>query len=88
MVESFFGSGGSGGHGNGNGGDRRPWSFNTILDMKDISPKTQAHLTRVYTTLLAGVGSCAVGMYINSTILLTGFLFMILFMVLMAYLVF
>ena len=69
MVESFFGGSSGGGGGQGSG-DRRPWSFATICEMKDISEKTKAHLTRVYTTLLCGVGSCALGMYINSTIML------------------
>lgn len=74
--------GGSGGH-----GGRQPWNFNTIFSMKDISEKTRAHLTRVYTTLLLGVGSCAVGMYINTAILLQGFFMMLLFMIGLTYLI-
>merc|ERR1712165_684313 len=34
--------------------------------MKDISDKTRAHLTRVYTTLLTTTGTCALGMYLIS----------------------
>ena len=55
--------------------------------MKDISEKTRAHLTRVYTTLLMGVGSCAAGMYINSWIFLSGFFMMLIFMIGMTYLI-
>jgi len=57
------------------------WDLSTILSMKDVSDKTRAHLTRVYTTLLTASGTCAVGMYMNATLMLSGFIFMILFMV-------
>ena len=53
--------------------------------MNDISEKTRAHLTRVYSTLLVGVGSCAAGMYINTFFLLQGFIAMILFMIARSY---
>lgn len=64
------------------GGD---WDLSTILSMKDVSDKTRAHLTRVYTTLLTATGTCAVGMYFNATLMLSGFIFMILFMIAFAY---
>jgi FtsH-binding integral membrane protein len=56
--------------------------------MGDISEKTQAHLSRVYQTLFCGVGSCALGMYINMHMILQGFFFMLIFMIAMTYLVF
>lgn len=56
--------------------------------MKDISDKTKAHLTRVYTTLMCGVGTCAVGMYVNSSFMIGGFFMMILFMIGMVYLIY
>ena len=75
------------GNGGGGGGWNfgSNWDFNTILSMNDISPKTQAHLTRVYLALLGATGACATGMYINATIIMTGFLMMIGFMIFMAY---
>jgi len=44
------------------------------MTMGDISEKTRAHLTRVYSTLLTSTLSCVVGMYLNSTFMFTGFL--------------
>ena len=74
MVESFGGRGGGGGRDGGrqpnNNGWGSNWDINTIFNMKDISPKTRAHLTRVYTTLLSASGVCAGGMYLNSTFLI------------------
>jgi len=78
MVESF-GRGGYGGGGGRRGGNNNwnnnnnnsgwgsgdSWDINTIFSMKDISDKTRAHLQRVYTTLLGGVGACAAGMMVN-----------------------
>ena len=61
------------------------WDMNTIFSMKDISPKTQAHLTRVYTALFGATASCAFGMYINTSIMLTGFLSMICYMLFMGF---
>ena len=54
--------------------------MSTIFSMKDVSTKTQAHLTRVYTTLGTATGTCALGMYLNATIMIQGFIMMILFM--------
>jgi len=88
MVESFFGGGGGSGSGGWGGqGNGQPWNFKSLFDMKDISEKTRAHLTRVYTTLMVGVGTCAAGMYINTYFVLQGFLVMLLFMIGMAYLI-
>jgi len=88
MVESFFGGGGGSGSGGWGGqGNGQPWNFKSLFDMKDISEKTRAHLTRVYTTLMVGVGTCAAGMYINTFFVLQGFLVMLLFMIGMAYLI-
>ena len=70
MVESFGGRGGGGGRDGGrtpnnNGWGNSNWSMNTIFKNTDISEKTQAHLFRVYTTLLTGTGVCAGGMWLN-----------------------
>ena len=62
MVDRF------GGRGSNNGGP----NWNAIFNMSDISEKTQAHLSRVYLTLLSCVGSCVLGMYTNSTLIITG----------------
>ena len=74
MVESFGGRGGGGGRDGGkkpnNDGFGSNWNMDTIFSMKDISPQTQAHLTRVYTALFSASGVCAGGMYLNSTFLI------------------
>ena len=85
-------NGGSGGGGNDpfrnffNGGSK--WSLSTMFEMKDVSDKTRAHLTRVYTTLATASGTCAVGMYLNATFVLHGFIAMILYCMGMAYCIF
>eukprot|EP00347_Sterkiella_histriomuscorum_P009045 403342739 len=60
----------------------------SIFSFKDISEKTQAHLTRVYTMLLACTFICAAGMYCNATIFLGGFLMTILSLVVSVYLIY
>ena len=93
MVDMFGGgSGGGGGFGGGNNPNRnngnnngKDWDLNTIFSMKDVSDKTRSHLTRVYTTLATSAGTCAVGMYVNATFMLSGFIFMILFMIAFGY---
>ena len=86
MVESFGGRGGGGGRDGGrmpgnNGWGNSNWSMDTLFKNTDISEKTQAHLFRVYSTLLTGTGVCAGGMWLNSTFVIQGFLMMIVFMV-------
>ena len=100
MVEARPSGGGGGGlgGGTGGGGGNDPfrnffngggnWSLSTLFEMKDVSEKTRAHLTRVYTTLLTASGTCALGMYLNATFLLQGFLMMILYMIAMTYCIF
>ena len=66
-------------------GNGSNWDLSTILSMKDVSDKTRAHLTRVYTSLLTTSGCCAIGMWINATIMLQGFIAMIGFMIAMGY---
>ena len=73
----FFGGGGPGG--NGNHGSK--WDMNTIFSMSSISEKTQAHLRRVYMTLLTTVATCAGGMWLNSTFITGGFFVSILMMI-------
>mmetsp|Transcript_37089 Transcript_37089/g.45251 ORF Transcript_37089/g.45251 Transcript_37089/m.45251 type:complete len:160 (-) Transcript_37089:421-900(-) len=80
--------GGSGGGGNdpnnwfGGGGN---WKLSTMFEMKDVSEKTRAHLTRVYGTLLTSTGTCALGMWLNATFLVQGFIMMMLYMAAFAY---
>lgn len=93
-----WGGGGGGGWGNdgddpnrrnnNNGwfnGNSSNWDLNTIFSMKDVSDKTRNHLTRVYTTLLTATGTCAVGMWANSTMIFSGVLVMLGFMIAFAY---
>ena len=49
-------------------------SISTIFSFKDVSPKTQDHLTKVYTLLLTSAVVCALGMYVNATFIIDGFL--------------
>ena len=81
MVDRMFG-------GSGPGGGGPPFNWNSLFTMSDISSKTQAHLTRVYTTLLASAASCVLGMYINATFMLTGFLLTILSIMVIAFLMY
>ena len=53
--------------------------------MKDVSQQTRQHLTRVYTALLAATGACGTGMYLNATVMLSGFIVMIGFMIVFAF---
>ena len=86
-----FGGGGGGGKDdpnnwgsngpNKNSGDGGGWSLDTIFSMKDVSSRTREHLTRVYAALLTSTGSCALGMYLNTTVFLTGFFAMMLYMI-------
>ena len=91
MVDMFGGGRGGGGFGGGNdpsrnnGNNGKDWDLNTIFSMKDVSDKTRSHLTRVYTTLATSAGTCAVVMYLNATFMLSGFIFMILFMIAFGY---
>ena len=68
MVERSGGGFGNGGKGNGG------FNWNAMFNMSDISEKTRAHLTRVYATLFSSACSCVLGMWINSTFLMTGWL--------------
>ena len=49
-------------------------SFSDIFSFKDVSPKTQEHLTKVYTLILTCAVVCALGMYVNATVIVAGFL--------------
>jgi hypothetical protein len=53
-------------------------SFSTFTNFGDISEKTRAHLTKVYTLLMVCCFVCAFGMFVNSTFLLHGFLWSLL----------
>ena len=78
------GNDGNGGWGGGWGGSNN-WNLETIFSMKDVSDKTRAHLTRVYTTLLTSAATCAAGMYLNATLMISGFIVMVGFMIAFAY---
>jgi len=73
----FFGGGGPGG----NPGKGSNWDLNTIFNTSSMSPKTLAHLRRVYMTLLTCVATCTGGMWLNSTFIVSGFLMSILMMI-------
>lgn len=62
--------------------------FQTLFTFKDISDKTQAHLTKVYTTLMVCTLICATGMYINSAFFLSGFIMNILSVILSVYMMY
>ena len=67
----------------------RPKStLETIFSFKDVSDKTQQHLTKVYSLLLACVLSCAVGAYVNDAFFVTGFFMHLISFALTIYLVF
>ena len=63
-------------------------SLSSIFNFSDISDKTQQHLTRVYTLLLVCVGFCALGSFINSTFIVSGFLLTLASIILSVYLIF
>ena len=80
MVESssggggfggFFGNGGKGSGGKGSGGNDG-WNWRNLIKTSDFSDKTRAHLVRVYNSLAMSTVSCAIGMYLNSTLLING----------------
>ena len=60
-------------------------SFEGLFKFQDISPKTQQHLTRVYTVIMACCLFCATGMFLNSTMIFQGFLSTIFSLVCMIY---
>jgi hypothetical protein len=47
--------------------------YSHYFSMSEVSPKTQQHLTKVYTMLLAMTIVCATGMYMNSSFIIGGF---------------
>ena len=49
-------------------------NLKAVFDMKDISPKTQLHLQKVYGNLALCTAICAAAMYVNATVVLTGFI--------------
>jgi FtsH-binding integral membrane protein len=62
--------------------------WNALFSMKDISAKTQLHLTKVYSLLMACTLACAFGMWVNASFVLNGFLMVILSMVCSIYLIY
>ena len=76
MVDIFCGSG------------NNYWSPNwkALFDLSDISEKTRSHLSRVYLTLLSCVVSSVLGMYSNSAIIISGFIWSIIMLLLSCYL--
>ena len=49
-------------------------NMKAMFEMKDISPKTQLHLRNVYANLAICASICTLGMYINATVVLQGFM--------------
>lgn len=65
-----------------------PDLFKSLFTFKDVSDKTQQHLTRVYTLLLACAAFCALGMYANATFIASGFLMNLVSILVSFYLIF
>ena len=51
-----------------------PNLLKTLFTFQDVSPKTQEHLTKVYSSLMFCTLVCAFGMYVNAAIIIQGFL--------------
>lgn len=68
--------------------DRNRFNFKALFSFSEISPKTQTHLTHVYTTIFACVLICASGMAVNSKFVLSGFLWNMASMICMGYLMY
>jgi Bax inhibitor 1 len=66
----------------------RSFDFSTLFSFKDISPKTQSHLTRVYTMLMACSLVCAFGMWVNTATFIHGFFMNLLSIILSVYLIY
>ncbi len=62
--------------------------FKTIFSFKDISEKTQQHLTKVYSMLVVCSLICATGMWVNSALILSGFIMNMLSIICTIYLVY
>ena len=52
---------------------RRQVDLSCLFTFKNVSAKTQSHLTQVYTLLMTTALVCAMGMYVNSTFVVSGF---------------
>jgi len=62
--------------------------LSALFTFKDISEKTQAHLTRVYSLLLVCTLVCAAGMKANATFVVSGFFLHLASIILSVYLVY
>jgi FtsH-binding integral membrane protein len=62
-------------------------SLSALFSFKDISEKTQAHLTKVYTLLMVCVMVCAFGMWLNTAHIISGFFMQLLSFGLTIYLI-
>ena len=60
----------------------------TVFNFDHINDKTQQHLTRVYTFLIALSFVCAFGMYMNATFIVQGFFMHLISIILSIYLIF
>lgn len=63
-------------------------TFETIFSFKDVSPKTQDHLYRVYSLLAVTCLTCVAGMYCNATFIMSGFFSTLVSILLSGYLIF
>ena len=61
-------------------------SLSALFTFKDISDKTQRHLYDVYSLIMMCCITCASGMYMNATFVMSGFIMTILTLVLAMYL--
>jgi small-conductance mechanosensitive channel len=64
------------------------FNFKALFSFNDISAKTQAHLTRVYTLLLVCCMVSAFGMWLNTAHIISGFFMNVLSLVFTIYLIY
>lgn len=62
--------------------------FSSLFTLKDISAKTQTHLTKVYGTLMVCTFVCAFGMWVNASIIISGFFMTLLSIITSVYLIY
>ena len=55
------------------GTTRSSWNLDTLFTFKDISEKTKDYMVKVYGNLMLDCVICALGMFVNQSIMLEGF---------------
>lgn len=59
----------------------------SVFKFKDVSPKTQEHLKKVYGNLAICTGICATAMYLNAYTIFSGFIMSMISIVGMSYMI-